>query len=271
MIDLSIFKAGKYDFNFDKKSLVMGILNVTPDSFSDGGLFNEPEKAVKRAFEIQSLGADIIDIGAQSTRPGFEKISSDEEWARLCPVLEKLNGTLNIPISIDTFYPEVAEKSLQMGASILNDVTGFENKKMFEVASKSDCGIVIMFSGDCKNMKDFFKNKLAEAQKHGISKERICLDPGVGFLETRTQDRFVINNLENFKMNEIACLVGLSRKRFIAELCENGSNIDRLPGTIAANTIAIQKGANIIRVHDVKEGVLASRTADAILKTREIQ
>ena len=132
MINLSIFKAGKYDFNFNKKSLVMGILNVTPDSFSDGGLFNEPEKAVKRAFEIQSLGADIIDIGAQSTRPGFKKISSDEEWARLCPVLEKLNGILNIPISIDTFYPEVAEKSLQMGASIINDVTGFENKKMFD-------------------------------------------------------------------------------------------------------------------------------------------
>lgn len=270
MINLSIFKAGKYNLDFNKKSLVMGILNVTPDSFSDGGLFNEPEKAVKRALEIQSFGADIIDIGAQSTRPGFKKISSDEEWARLKPVLEKLNGVLNIPVSIDTFYPEVAEKSLQMGASIINDVTGFEDKKMFEVASKTGCGIVIMFSGDCKNMKNFFENKLAEAQKFGISKERICLDPGVGFLETRAQDRFVINNLENFKIDEIACLVGLSRKRFIAELCENGSNIDRLPGTIAANTIAIEKGANIIRVHDVKEGILAAKTADAILKTREI-
>ena len=236
---MSIFKAGKYNLDFNKKSLVMGILNVTPDSFSDGGLFNEPEKAVKRALEIQSFGADIIDIGAQSTRPGFKKISSDEEWERLRPVLEKLNGTLNIPISIDTFYPEVAEKSLQMGASIINDVTGFENK-------------------------------LAEAQKCGISKERICLDPGIGFLETRAQDRFVINNLGNFKIDEVACLVGLSRKRFIAELCANGSNIDRLPGTIAANTIAIEKGANIIRVHDVKEGVLAAKTADAILKTREI-
>ncbi len=270
MINLSIFKAGKYSFDFNKKSLVMGILNVTPDSFSDGGLFNEPEKAVKRALEIQDLGADIIDIGAQSTRPGFKKISSDEEWARLRPVLEKLNGALNIPISIDTFYPEVAEKSLQMGASIINDVTGFKDKRMFEVASKSDCGVVIMFSGDCKNMKDFFENKLAEAQKFGIAKERICLDPGVGFLETRAQDRFVINNLGNFKIDEVACLVGLSRKRFIAELCENGNNIDRLPGTIAANTIAIEKGANIIRVHDVKEGVLAAKTADAILKTREI-
>lgn len=270
MINLSIFKAGKYSFDLNKKSLVMGILNVTPDSFSDGGLFNEPEKAVKRALEIQNFGADIIDIGAQSTRPGFKKISSDEEWSRLHPVLEKLNGILNIPISIDTFYPEVAEKSLQMGASIINDVTGFEDKKMFEIASQSDCGVVIMFSGDCKNMKIFFENKLTEAQKYGIPKERICLDPGIGFLETRAQDRFVINNLVNFKIDEIACLVGLSRKRFIAELCANGGNIDRLPGTIAANTIAIEKGANIIRVHDVKEGILAAKTADAILKTREI-
>lgn len=268
---MSIFKAGKYNFDFDKKSLVMGILNVTPDSFSDGGLFFEPDKAVKRAFEIQNAGADIIDIGAQSTRPGFKKISSDEEWARLCPVLEKLNGTLDIPVSIDTFYPEVAEKSIKMGANIINDVTGFENEKMFEVASKSDCGIVIMFSGNCENMKNFFKSKLAKAQEYGISKERICLDPGVGFLETRTQDRFVINHLEDFKIDGIACLVGLSRKRFIAQLCANGNNIDRLPGTIAANTIALEKGANIIRVHDVKEGVLAARTADAIFKTKEIQ
>lgn len=270
MINLSIFKAGKYNLDYNKKSLVMGILNVTPDSFSDGGLFNEPEKAVKRALEIQNFGADIIDIGAQSTRPGFKKISSDEEWERLRPVLERLNGNLDIPISIDTFYPEVAEKSLQMGASIINDVTGFEDKKMFEVASKSDCGIVIMFSGHCKNMKIFFENKLAEAREYGISKERICLDPGVGFLDTREQDRFVINNLKNFKIDEVACLVGLSRKRFIAELCANGGNIDRLPGTIAANTIAIEKGANIIRVHDVKEGILAAKTADAILKARKI-
>lgn len=268
---MNIFRAGKHIFDLNKKTLVMGILNITPDSFSDGGIYFEPEKAVKRAFEMQNAGADIIDIGGQSTRPGFTKISYDEEWQRLHPVLEGLKGKLEIPISVDTFYPEVARRSINFGAEIINDVNGFKNPEMFKVASKSDCGIVIMHSGSVKNMKEFFEFKLRESESYGISNERICFDVGIGFLGSRLEDRFAINNLSEFKTKNIALLVGISRKRVIAEYCGGKTeNKFKLPGTIAANTIAIQNGANIIRVHDVEEAVFAARTTDAILKTKEI-
>ncbi len=262
---MNIFNAGRYSLKLNK-TLVMGILNVTPDSFSDGGLYNKCEKAVKRAFEIQELGADILDIGAQSTRPGFTKISPDEEWKRLFPVLQKIKDKLDIPISIDTFYPEVAEKSLEFGASIINDVYGFENKKMFEIASKSDCGVVIMRNGSNMKIKNFFESKLEIAKKYNIDEKRICFDPGVGFTETREQDLFIINNIEKFRIKNIPILVGLSRKRVVSQYCESKDNYSKLPGTIALNAIAIARGANIIRVHDVKEAVVTAKAVDDVIK-----
>ncbi len=264
---MNVFKAGKYSIDLENKTRVMGILNVTPDSFSDGQAWFSPEKAVKRALEIQELGADIIDIGAQSTRPGCVKISPEEEIDRLYPVLKKLKDHMSIPISVDTFYPEVAKLALELGVSIINDISGF-GEDMFKVASKSKCGIIIMHSGSDINVKEFFEKKISEADKFGISKERICLDPGIGFSKDRNQDRIMINNLDKFKIKGIAMLVGISRKRVVSEFLENKDNLSKLPCTIAANAIAIDRGANIIRVHDVKEAIFASKVVDFIKNSR---
>lgn len=266
---MNIFRANNTVFDLNKKTLIMGIVNVTPDSFSDGGKYLEPEKATKRILEMQNLGADIVDIGGQSTRPGFSKISDEEEWKRLYPVLKNIKNKVKIPISIDTFYPNVAKKALDLGADIINDISGLENEEMLKVVSKSNCGIIIMHNKEDLNIKENFEFKLKKTKDYGISSERICFDPGIGFLQNRTYDRFVINNLNLFKIKGIALLIGLSRKRVISEFCgENPDNNSKLFATIAANTIAIQKGANILRVHDIKESIIAAKTADAILKTK---
>ena len=254
-----------YKFDLNKKTKIMGILNITPDSFSDGGNFYTPEKAINRAKQIEAEGADIIDIGAQSTRPGFTQISEDEEWQRLEPVIKNLKT--NIPISIDTFYPEIAEKCLELGCvSIINDITGCENPKMLPLIAKYNCAVVITHNKPGTNIKKFFEKKLEEAKKFGIKSEKICFDPGIGFGKSRDEDAYIIKNLKNIKLENHACLVGLSRKRIIGACCGNPPPKERLPGTIAANTICISGGANILRVHDVKEAVQAAKVADYILK-----
>ena len=262
---MSFFSAGKYKLDLSKKTYVMGILNLTPDSFSDGGKWNDSENSVKRAVEIQEQGADILDIGAQSTRPGFVEISAQEEWNRLKFTLENIKNKIKIPISIDTFYPEVAEKALALGADIINDITGFKNPEMFEVTAKSDCGIIIMHNISDANIKSFFKKQLLKAESFDINRSRICFDPGIGFNKNQVQDAYIIKNIQNIKIPDVALLVGLSRKRVIGVNCGNPPPEKRLAGTIAANTLAIHGGANIIRVHDVKEAVQAAQVTDAIL------
>lgn len=263
---MKVFRAGNYYIDFRKKTVIMGILNVTPDSFSDGGMWYEPDKAVNRAFEIQHLGADILDVGAQSTRPGFKRISAKEEWERLRPVLERLEGKISIPISVDTFYPEVAEKALKMGVNILNDVSGFRDVGMLEVVAESNCGVVLMHSGYDMRIRDFFEDRILELHRYGVNNDRICLDPGIGFKLNRVQDRFIINNLNNFRVDNLPFLVGASRKRLISECCGNTDHDSLLLGTVAINTLAIAKGANILRVHDVKESILAARIAESVLR-----
>ena len=262
---MDIFKANKNIFKLGTKTYVMGILNITPDSFSDGGIWNSPELAVKRAIEIQSQGADIIDIGAQSTRPGHIKISEDEELKRLITILPKIRKFIDIPISIDTFYPSVANKALDIGVDIINDVTGFENKNMFEVVSHSDCGCIIMHDKENLDIKNFFNKKLNQALQYGISPNRICFDPGIGFGKNYNQNLFILNNISEFKIKNNALLIGASRKRVIGESCGNPPFDKRTPGTIAAHTIAILRGADIIRVHDVSEAVQAVNVTDKIL------
>lgn len=245
----------------------MGILNVTPDSFSDGGKYISPEKAFERALEIQNEGADILDIGAQSTRPGFNVISADQEWNRLEPVLKKLSEKITIPISIDTFYPEVAEKAIEYGADIINDVSGCQNDNMFKVAQNFSSGIIIVHS-DPKNpdVKKFFESKLRIASDFGVQSSQICFDPGIGFNKTRNQDAELIMNLENVKIKDTAMLVGISKKRIIASLSENEKIENRLAGTVAVNTFAQLHGANILRVHDIKEAVSAAKAVDKLIK-----
>ena len=266
MNTMSIFKAGKFELKLGKKTYIMGILNVTPDSFSDGGKWLDVDAAVAHALQMQADGADIIDIGAQSTRPGCVKITAEEELKRLLPILWALKRQIRIPISVDTFYPKVAKKALNEGVDIINDVTGFKDTEMVKIACQSDCGCIVMHDGHNDQMRGFFKAKLEEMLKSDISKERICFDPGIGFGKTYEENLSAIRNLKNFSIDGCTMLVGASRKRVIGSSCGNPPFEDRLPGTIAAHTIALIGGANILRVHDVKEAVQAAQVADAILR-----
>lgn len=261
-----IFKTKNKSFNLAEKTLVMGILNVTPDSFSDGGKYNSVNCAVERALKIQIEGADILDIGGQSTRPGFVKISPEEEFKRLEKVLLSLNGKIKIPISIDTFYPEVAEKCISIGAEIINDVSGTTNKKMIDIAKNHKCALIITHNENNIDIKNFFQNKLNECLGLGLEKDYVCFDPGIGFSKNQDQDAYIIRNLKNLRLENSAILVGLSRKRVIGVNCGNPSPEERIFGTVAANTLCINQGANIIRVHDVAAAVQAARVTDGILK-----
>lgn len=260
------FNAGKFVLDLDKKTYVMGILNVTPDSFSDGGKWNTVETAVAHALQMQGDGADIIDVGAQSTRPGCVRISPEEELARLMPVLQALKGQIRVPISVDTFYPAVAKEALAAGADIINDVTGFKDAEMIDAASSSDCGCMVMHDGPLNQMKAFFEEQIAKLSKKGVQKCKICVDPGIGFGKSYEENLCAIKNFKNYVAGGVAVLVGASRKRVIGTPCGDPPFEERMPGTIAAHTIAILNSADIIRAHDVKEAVQAAKVADAILR-----
>ena len=264
---MNIFKTNRHIFDLDKKTYIMGILNITPDSFSDGGRYFSPQKAVRRALEIESQGADILDIGAQSTRPNHKVISCDEEWDRLSYALKEICNLVKIPVSIDTFYPDIAEKALHCGAEIINDVSGFANKKMFKIAAQYNCGAIVMHDGsDVNNIKDFFESKLIEATEFGIDRSNLCFDPGIGFGKNREQDAWILKNLKNFKIENNALLIGVSKKRIVGHLAECDAVSERLAGTIAVNSYAQLQGANILRVHDVKEAVQSAKCIDKLLK-----
>lgn len=264
---MSIFKCGKYSLELGKKTYIMGILNVTPDSFSDGGKWLNTKRAVDRALEIEREGADIIDIGAQSTRPGYIKISPDDELERLMPVLEGIKGKLNIPISVDTFYAKVADEVLHFGVDIINDVYGFEDEDMFEICKDSTCGMIITYGfKEPEKMKKFFSVKLSKAADLGIDFQRICFDPGIGFSKSYEEDVDIIKNVGKYRFSRNAFLVGASRKRVIGYSCGNVPASDRMAGSISAGVIASMGGADILRVHDVKETVQALKVSDKILK-----
>ncbi len=247
----------------------MGTLNITPDSFSDGGEYFSHKAAYKRALQIQQEGADIIDIGGESTRPGAKTISVEEELKRVLPVLKKFIKEAKIPISIDTRKPEVAEAALRIGASIVNDTAGLlQDKRMANVISLYKAAVIIMhIRGTPKTMQNAprYKNLLAEiknrlkkgaraATKAGIDKRSIIADPGIGFGKTVKHNLKIINNISKFKELGFPIMVGLSRKSFMGKIL-NLDVKDRLVPTIASNTLAIKNGADIIRVHDIKEAI----------------
>ena len=173
-----IWNCKNTEIEYGEKVLIMGIINVTPDSFSDGGDNFSPQKAAQTAFEMEKNGADIIDIGSQSTRPGHIPISAEEEWQRLEPILKQLNGKLSIPVSVDTYYPYVANKALKNGVSIINDVSGVVSQQMAEIIKKSSAGWIIMHNGDgeVKEVEKFFKKAVIEAEKLGVNKNQLCFD-----------------------------------------------------------------------------------------------
>lgn len=271
---MGTFQAGKFILPLNEKTYIMGILNVTPDSFSDGGQFFSVEKAVEHALTMREQGADIIDIGAQSTRPGYTRISPEQEIERLLPVLRALRGKLDIPVSVDTFFPQVAQAAVENGADIINDVSGFADEGMFELAAKSDCGCIIMHPCGAKGdilaaINEFFASIYRTAQANGIAQNRICFDPGVGFGKEQEQNLQILANVDQIKFDGCALLMAASRKRVIGAPCGNPPFEERLAGTIAAHTLAMAGGADILRVHDVAQAVQAARVADAILHVKQ--
>jgi dihydropteroate synthase len=252
--------------------VVMGVLNVTPDSFSDGGRFLAPERALAQARRMVAEGADIIDIGAESTRPyGSQPISIDEEMQRLQPILADVVA-LGIPVSIDSMKPAVVAWALDAGAAIANDIWGLQgDPDMAKLVAARCCPLIIMHNRDradpeidiMTDVSEFFSRSLGIAAQAGISRDNIVLDPGIGFGKTQEQSMTVLARLEHFNTFGLPLLVGASRKRFIATVSPAEPD-QRLGGSIAAHLIAAKAGARIIRTHDVSETVQALRVATAI-------
>lgn len=259
-----IWKCRDKKIEYGKKILIMGILNVTPDSFSDGGDSFLPEDAVSRALALEKDGADMIDIGGQSTRPGHTPVSDEEEWSRLEPVLTALNGVLTIPVSVDTYYPSVAEKALRLGADIINDVSGILSGDMAEIIRKTGAGWIIMHNGHgapC-DVKKFFEKATEDCIFLGIDKSQICFDMGIGFGKDYDENMRLLANVEKYKIDGYPLLLGTSRKRVIGQGSSQPDPKKRIYGNIAADTAAIFGGVDIIRIHDVKnekQGILMAQ------------
>lgn len=257
-----------------KRTLVMGILNVTPDSFSDGGRYNTVEAAVERARQMAEDGADIIDIGGESTRPGCEVLSLDEELRRVVPAVEAVSQAVNLPISVDTYKAEVARQALEAGAHIINDVWGGQaDPEMAAVAAQYDCPIILMHNRSNTDYKHFMDDVLNDlrimirsAKEAGVQDSQIVLDPGIGFAKNYEQNLIAMKFLSEFGELGYPVLLGTSRKTFI----RNTLNLPAdqvLEGTAATVVWGIAQGVDIVRVHDVKEIKRAVTMADAIIRS----
>jgi len=255
----------------------MGVLNVTPDSFSDGGLFLDAGRAVEQARRLVDEGADLIDVGGESSRPGSDAVSEEDELKRVGPVIESLAAKLDVPISIDTYKPATADRCLALGATMLNDITGLRDAAMREVAARHDVPTVIMhMQGEPKTMqaepsygdvvsevKDFLGQRARDAEAAGV--RQVIIDPGIGFGKTVAHNMTLLKRLAEFNDLPYPLLVGVSRKSSIGAI--TGAPVDdRLPGTLAATAIAVLNGANMVRVHDVKECKQAVQIVEAIRK-----
>ena len=283
---MRLLKIGDKKFDLDEKTLVMGILNVTPDSFSDGGLYYSIDKAVEHAKEMQKNGADIIDIGGESSRPCSKPVSIEEELHRVIPVIEQLIGEIPIPLSIDTYKSKVAEEAIKLGVSMVNDITALRgDKNMVSIVREYDTTLCIMhMKGTPTTMQrnpyyedvmgeitSFLEERSRYAIEQGIPRDNIIVDPGIGFGK-RTGDGIednctIIRELSRLKKLGFPILVGASRKTFIGNICGDDKPLtvdDRLEGSLAAACIAAMNGADIIRVHDVRETKRALKLVDCI-------
>ncbi|HWY40808.1 MAG TPA: dihydropteroate synthase [Chthoniobacterales bacterium] len=274
-----VWKIGDRIVDLSRRGMIMGVLNVTPDSFSDGNEFLEFEAAVERGIQMEAEGADIIDIGGESTRPGAEPVSVAEELRRVIPVIEKLRASTNVAISIDTSKSEVAGAALNAGASIINDVTGGRgDKKMFPLAATRKSAVVLMhMQGEPRTMQknpqygdvvqevaDFFRQQYSRALECGVDPMRLAFDPGIGFGKTLEHNLSLLKNLEQLPVHDRPLVVGVSRKSFLGKLTGSNEMGDRLAPTIALTAILRACGADILRVHDVKENVAALRTVERV-------
>ena len=266
-------------FDLAGRPLVMGIVNVTLDSFSDGGKCLDPREAVEHALRLAADGADIIDIGGESTRPGAEPISVDEEMARVLPVIWKLGPEVQCALSIDTYKAEVAEAALEAGAEIVNDVGGLRDPAMAGVAAKAGAGLVIMhMRGEPRTMqegpeyedvtgeiREFFRQTFARAVACGMTPEQVAFDPGIGFGKTVDHNLSLIKRIAELRIEDRPLVLGASRKGFLAKITGARTIEERLGPTLAVTALARTLGVNIFRVHDVLDNVRALKIAEAVL------
>ena len=264
-----------------EKTLIMGILNTTPDSFSDGGRYLDPELAVERALQMADEGADIIDVGGESTRPGSSSVPLEEEIKRVVPVIERLAKNLDIPISIDSSKAEVAKRALHAGAVIVNDISALRaDDQMAKVVATAGCPVILMhMQGTPADMQQnpayvslideiisSLEKSIDTATEAGIDADKIIIDPGIGFGKTLSDNLQIINRADEFKVLGKPLLIGPSRKSFIGDILGDKEE-DRMEGTLAACVLSMARGVHIIRVHDVKEAARAAMIGDAILKS----
>ncbi|HTA95137.1 MAG TPA: dihydropteroate synthase [Verrucomicrobiae bacterium] len=274
-----IFRARQFEFVFPRPALVMGIVNVTPDSFSDGGKFFNPRKAVQHALKLIEQGAEILDIGGESTRPNAKPVSEKEELRRVIPVIGKLARKIKIPISIDTMKPAVARAALEAGASIVNDVAANRgDDEMWEIVSEFRAGYICMHAPPAlhklqkqknivREIGNFFQERLEKLKAVGISPEQVVFDPGIGFGKTLGQNLQLLAGLRSFTKLKRPLLLGVSRKSFIGKLLGAELN-ERLPASLACASLAVADGVQIIRAHDVAEMVQAIRMTEAVLSQK---
>ena len=280
-----LFRARQFEFRFPRPVLVMGIVNVTPDSFSDGGQFFSADAAVAHGLELAAQGAEILDIGGESTRPGAVPVSEAEELRRVLPVIETLAAQTRVALSIDTLKPAVARAALAAGASIVNDVGARrEADAMWQIVADYRAGYVCMhaqgppptmqrqpvYADVGREVDEFFAERLAAlATVPGLAAEQVVLDPGIGFGKTLAHNLQLLAGLRSFTKWRRPLLLGVSRKSFIEALTGARLN-ERLPASLACATLAVQAGVNLIRAHDVAETLQAVRMAEAILQTTNV-
>jgi len=258
-----------------ERTIIMGILNATPDSFSDGGMYNSVELAVERARQMIAEGADIIDIGGESTRPGFAKVSQEEELERVVPVIQAIRRELDVPISVDTYKAEVARQALAAGADIINDVWGFkEDPGMAGVAADFGCPVILMHNRRDRDYRDYVADVIADlresirlAHEAGIPDERIVLDPGIGFAKDYAENLVLMRRLGDLAAMGYPLLLGTSRKTFIRRTLDLPAD-DVVEGTAATVALGIAQGCDIIRVHDVQAMKRIAVMTDAIVRSR---
>ena len=269
-------------FDLSQRAMIMGVLNVTPDSFSDGGQFVEMDRALTHALQLIADGAQIIDVGGESTRPGAEAVSETEELQRVVPVIQRLRARSEALISIDTSKAAVARAASEVGADIINDVTGGRaDPVMMSLAAERGCAFIIMhMQGTPRTMqtaphyddvvvevRDFFRQQYARALECGIDPMAIAFDPGIGFGKTLEHNLTLLRNLPQLRIKDRPLVVGVSRKSFLGKIIDSSEPADRIGPTIAMTALLRHAGANVLRVHDVKANATALRATEAFLET----
>ena len=278
----AVWRCREHVFPLGERTLVMGIVNVTPDSFSDGGLLGGTDEAVAHGLRMVAEGADILDVGGESTRPGSDPVPVDDELARVVPVIAGLReaAPTGVALSVDTRRPQVAEAAIEAGASIVNDVTAAADPEMFDVVRQTGAGLVLMHMlGEPKTMqddpryddvvtevRDFLAARLGVAVAAGVSRDRLCVDPGIGFGKNLTHNLALLHDIASFEELRVPVLVGASRKGFIGQLTGVDDPAERVEGTAGAVAWCAAHGVDVVRVHDVLEMTRVVRVVDAIVR-----